>query len=444
MLIQCPSCGTQAKIPDSKEGAKVRCPACQHVFVARPIGAPRARASSDPTKYFIYGGAALVALVVAVIATRGSEETQYAPEVAAAEEPEPEPVVDALGWDGPIVSLSRQLHAAAYSRNETKLLSKLDEEAAYARFLETAEVAEGEEPPVAWSALSEGERVKWTDDYIDGLLADGADGAVLGWEPFDGSVQSLADGEALVHLRVTARDASLGLDDRWTAWTLRNLDGESGSEDRWRWVHVERFLTPEELAALRRGTRKKTERKTLSDGSVVYESDIRAIPFDEGVPAEEQERLNSLVDRFVADLDAPPRERTAISRELVDAGKVAIAPLLTKIASITEAMPDDMTQSPDDLNRIFFLHNTLREITGVETTFDVSVEMGATKERILSGVKQWYGWYDRKYRKFEGREIDANPLADDPDFQPQTPEEERRYRRDLEEQLKAERAKQDG
>ena len=39
MLIQCTSCGTQAKIPQSKEGAKVKCLNCGHVYVARPVGA---------------------------------------------------------------------------------------------------------------------------------------------------------------------------------------------------------------------------------------------------------------------------------------------------------------------------------------------------------------------------------------------------------------------
>ena len=86
----------------------------------------------------------------------------------------------------------------------------------------------------------------------------------------------------------------------------------------------------------------------------------------------------------------------------------------------------------------------LREITGMETTFDVSVEMGATPERIRSGVKQWFGWYDRKYRRFKGLEETGDPLADDPDFQPRTPEEIRQYNKALKEQLEAEKRRNKG
>ena len=59
MLIQCTSCGAQAKLPDSKEGAKVRCPSCGHVYAARPKGAGRSSRKDDPTKYVIIGGAIL-------------------------------------------------------------------------------------------------------------------------------------------------------------------------------------------------------------------------------------------------------------------------------------------------------------------------------------------------------------------------------------------------
>ncbi|MFT5154301.1 MAG: putative Zn finger-like uncharacterized protein, partial [Planctomycetota bacterium] len=38
MIIQCPACSTQAKLPESKEGAKVRCSDCGRVYVARPLG----------------------------------------------------------------------------------------------------------------------------------------------------------------------------------------------------------------------------------------------------------------------------------------------------------------------------------------------------------------------------------------------------------------------
>ena len=30
-------------------------------------------------------------------------------------------------------------------------------------------------------------------------------------------------------------------------------------------------------------------------------------------------------------------------------------------------------------------------------TFEANVALGATRERIESGVKQWFAWYDKKY-----------------------------------------------
>ena len=119
------------------------------------------------------------------------------------------------------------------------------------------------------------------------------------WKPYDGSVVSLEAGVAIVHLRVQASDMSLKLDDRWTRWILKNLDGESGGDDRWRWIRAERYISPEELAAMRRRGRRKAEKKTLSDGSVVYESELRTIPFDVEMPAEEQQRLTALIATFV-------------------------------------------------------------------------------------------------------------------------------------------------
>lgn len=466
MLIQCTSCGATAKIPDSKEGAKVRCPSCGHVYVARPKSAAgRSSRKEDPTKYFIIGGALLAAIVIAMIATSGGDEPSYATPKPEPKKKDEGPYVDPMGWEGPVVRIARDMHNAAFAGNDSKVRSKMDGEGAYAiegekiaalaaeaaAALEIGDAAENAEGApaettdrAAWSTLDEIEKVQFTDARVAAALTMGAEGAVHGWKPYDGSVVSMEAGMAVVHLQVQARDASAGLDDRWTRWTLKNLDGEGGPDDRWRWVDVDRYITPEELAKMNRKTRKKAEKKTLSDGSVVYESEIRAIAFPADVPADEQARLSKLADDLVADLDAPPRVRNKIATELVDTGKNAIPAVLTTMARISGELSDDMSQNEDALNRIFFLHNVMRDITGIETTFDVSVEMGATKERINSGIKQWYGWYDRKFKRFEGLEAAGDPLADDPDFQPKTPEEIRRYNKALKEQLEEERRRKNG
>ena len=45
MFIECPSCHARAQLPDSKEGAKVRCSECSSVYEALPGGAGPRRAS---------------------------------------------------------------------------------------------------------------------------------------------------------------------------------------------------------------------------------------------------------------------------------------------------------------------------------------------------------------------------------------------------------------
>lgn len=448
MLITCTSCGTQAKIPSSKEGAKVKCPSCGHIYVARTRGAKGA--SQDPTKMYIIGGAVVAMILLVIVASNTSDDPPYVPPVEEEKPKETEVYVDPMSWDGPLVGLARQLQEAASAANEARLLTRLDARSALEY---TPPIAEGEEPAAAeaeaeaaptWESLDELGRIQWASDYVAAVMTPGPEGAVAAWKPYDGSVVSLEDGIAVVHLRVQARDMSLKLDDRWTRWVLKNLDGESGADDRWRWIRAERYLSPEELAAMGRRGRRKAEKKTLSDGSVVYESELRTIPYDLGMPAEEQQRLTALIDRFVEDVDAPPRETRVLREQVIEAGKPIVPGLLTKMASIVDQMPSRPDQDEDDRIRLNFLHEALRDITGHETTFVVSEAMGGTPERIKSGLKQWFAWYDRKYKRFEGLEEAGDPLMDDPDFAPKTKEEMREYNRALREQMEEERSRKNG
>lgn len=460
MLIQCPSCDTQAQIPDSKEGAKVRCASCGKIYVARDrSGRGRGPKKEDPTKYFLIGGVVLAAIAIAVMSSSG-EETDYSEKTAEVEEPKKDttPYVDPMGWDGPTVSLARSMHKAAYTGDESRLKSKLDPASAYefaghpdataedepaaASENETPEgEAVAEAPAQLWADVGEVERVQWTSAYMDEVLTAGVDGVVTAWKPFDGKVVSLEGGIAIVHVRVAARDASLGVDDRWTRWTFKNLDGEGGTDDRWRWIAVDRYISPEEAAKGRRKGKVRAEKKTLTDGSVVYESKIRAIPFPADMDGAEQTRLTELVASLVEDIDARPSVRSKFSAQLTEAGKPAIPALLTKMAELSETLTTDSRANEDSMVRINWINNVLRDITGNETTFVVDVSMGGTKERIDSGLKQWYGWYDRKFKRFDGLEVSGDPLMDDPNFVPRTPEERRKYQKNLEEQLRLEREK---
>ena len=450
MLIKCTSCGTQAKIPSSKEGAKVRCPSCDHVYVARVRGAKGS--SQDQSKMMIVGGAIVALAILVAIGTSGGDEPPPPPPVEEApKETNDTPYVDPMSWDGPLVGLARELQQAAATANEARLSTRLDAESAYSyeppagEDEEPSEAAdEAPEPRTPWAQLDQLARIQWASDYVSAMMTPGPEGAVVGWKPYDGSVVSLEDGIAVVDLRVQPRDLTLGLDDRWTRWTLKNLDGESGANDRWRWIRVERHISPAERAAMRNRGRRKAEKKTLSDGSVVYESTIRAIAFDVDTPLEEQQRLTGLVNRLVEDADAPPRVRTKVREELIAAGKAAVPALLTRMAAIVEAMPSRPDEDEDDRVRLNWIHETLRDITGYETTFDVAEAMGGTRERMESGLKQWFAWYDRKYKRFKGLEAAVDPLLDDPDFMPRTAEEQREYNKALREQLEEERRRKDG
>lgn len=471
MIIKCTSCGSQAKIPDSKEGAKVRCPSCDHVYVARPAGARGAKRGEDHTSKFIMGGGIAVgAAIIAILASRGGSDPVVEPEVEEVVKKEVPVYVDPLSWEGPAATFARGLHQAAYSANEAKLMTTLDLEGAYG-YVPIPDVAgETLAPPPkgieiggsesdaapsedgtegdadedvqeeverpAWAALDEVGRLSFQDGQIQAVTADlDEEGAVRDWDPFDGNVVFSEGLIAVVRLKVVCRDTDEGLPDRWTQWTLKNPGGIDGAADQWKWINVDRWVTPEEAALSRRGRRVKAEKKILSDGSKVYESKIRAIPFDVDVAPERAAELTKLVDDLVADIDAPPRIRNVITEDLTFAGRAAIAPLLTKMASIVETMSTNSDENLEDRIRLNFIHQILTDITSYRTTFAVATEMGETQERIESGIKQWYGWYDRKYKRFEVEEKDevVDPFLNDPHFKPQTPEEVRQYQKALKE-----------
>ena len=89
--------------------------------------------------------------------------------------------------------------------------------------------------------------------------------------------------------------------------------------------------------------------------------------------------------------------RTEADRALQAIGKPAIPALLTQLATIPLVTEEQAMQ----LNLI---HLALTDLTGYVTTFRVHELLGATRERQESGLKQWFGWYDRKFKRFEVRE----------------------------------------
>jgi predicted Zn finger-like uncharacterized protein len=454
MLIQCTSCGAQAKIPDSKEGAKVRCPSCEHVYVARRPGATAA-SKSDPTKYFVLGGALIVGAILVTIFSGGSDKQP--PVLEPTPKLPPKVVVDELGWDSPAVRLVRDLHVAAVVQNRAKLLEAIDGAAAYADWRErelaanaaaiaevteaNAKVGEGVEPePVpepsvipSWQELSLPDQNIFVAGLIDGIVLKDDENHLSAWQPFSGSVIELLDDSAIVRVQVSRLQGDQG-ETRTVEWRLVDRRSPGAPEASWRAAGWNRYFTPEELASARRKKHKKTIKRTLSDGSFVVEGEIRQIPYEPDVPQAERDRIDALIKQRM-DLDARPRVRTEAGAALVAAGKPAIAPLLSAIAN---AMPvieaaiaagDDVARE-NEMIRLGQVHLTLTEMTGYNTTFKIDERLGTTKERIESGLKQWFGWYDSKYKKFTGLPAPTDdPLFDDPDWQPRTEKERIEFER---------------
>ncbi len=399
MLIECPSCHTRAKLPDSKEGAKVRCPQCSFVYVARAGGSgaarPRTRSSSTP---IAVGTGIVVLLLVLVFLMKGDPEPPPPP---VAEAPKVEPPAaprDSTGWNSEPVQLVRRIHDDAFGRKEFELGRNIDLARAWAVQQARAAAAEGAAPELpadrapdagAFEDLPAPERTVFQLDLLAALQADGDDNLIGAWRPFEGAVIAENDHHATVRVQVAPRDEQAGVALRWVEWRLLRDGG------RWKAYSWERWISPEEQRAERAARAPRAQRRELTDGSVVYEAEPRPIPYEAHVTPEERQRIDGLIARLT-DLDR--RDQVHVRRELTEIGKDAIAPLLTRLyQEIERGLNTD-----EDAARVALVIGALTDITEFVTTWKPHEALGATKERQESGLRQWFSWYDRKYRRFEG------------------------------------------
>ena len=111
---------------------------------------------------------------------------------------------DLTSWDGTL-KIVRQLHGGR-RRNQGRLLAGLDARGAY-EFLPqspklptppTPAAAEGEQAKAAgetirpaWLALTEIERVKFSNSMVERATGRSVDDAVALWQPYDGRVEDL-------------------------------------------------------------------------------------------------------------------------------------------------------------------------------------------------------------------------------------------------------------
>jgi hypothetical protein len=232
----------------------------------------------------------------------------------------------------------------------------------------------------------------------------------------------MEDDPAIARLQISRLTGDQG-ETRSVEWRFIDRRTPGAPDPSWRAAGWNRYLSPEELAAARRKKHKKTVKRTLDDGSFVIEGEIRVIPYEPEVPQAERERIDKLIADLV-DSGSRPKVITASRAGLVAAGKPAIAPLLTYIAN---SVPID---SEEEAIKLGLIHGVLTDMTGYITTYKPSITLGATEERMDSGLKQWFGWYDRKYKKFTGQAAQGDdPLFDDPDWQPRTERERREFER---------------
>ncbi len=384
MIITCPACKAQAKLPDSKEGAKVRCGECGRVYKALGAGrGTKGPAKTDPTRYFIIGGAVLL-LVILFVITKNTKDKPAPTVEATKEEVKPKEKLPE-DWDAPSVQMAVGLHGLAADQNKPLLRSKLHGQAILDLQLEEGEASKDIKllaPEEQQSVLDSA-----ADDILTGEL-------VADWVPYDGWVVPFEewtldmpkDG-VVVRLAVAPKDEDSSVMNRHVEW---HLIKRGSSYKAFRWM---RWMSPEEIAAASKKKRaRKYEQTTLSDGSIVIEGKIRVIPYMDETPQE----LRDDVDATVKELMDPNSKAFPLIRKLEEIGKPAIPGLLTALATT----PMDSSENVEGLNLV---NRTLERITGHRTTFKPSELLGATAEKQESGLKQWFGWYDRRFKRFTKR-----------------------------------------
>ncbi len=431
MIIQCPQCKTQARLPESQEGAKVRCSECERVYVATPFGAARSSSKSNPLPIYLTVGGGLIALVIILVVMNKKPDVVTPVRAEPAKEAVAEEPTDYTGWNSAPVKAVRDLHRAALAYDESKLRGGIDGKRTWQRVqanladLAQEEPVEGAEPIVAdaraWSELAQDEQAAFMSDTMESLMRGDAKDLVADWKPYDGKVVEENDIETVVEVSVVPAEDGGSTESRTVLWKLVKIG------ERWKAYSWERFYTQAELAEIARNKAKRTKKTTLSDGSVVFEGEPGPVEHFEETPMELRAELDGLYATLI-DLELPGPKNAAAKRALVAIGRPALPVLLTGLYLI----PLDTEDHAIQLNLI---NQTLEEITGHYTTFkpmvDVGSGVGTSEERRQSGIKQWFGWYNRKGKKFV--ENMSEDLIDT-EFKPRNAAEQRDYERALREQ----------
>lgn len=380
MLIQCTFCKTSAKLPDSKEGAKVKCGSCGKVYVARELGAKGSKKLGATP--FIFGGAAAVGLVFVLIAMNSGTDKPPPPPPAKSDKTPP-PVIDRTGYDSAFCKLVRDIYDSAYVGNAGRLQGQIF----LARLAEERRTRPGNESQPAFAELSALQRDDLLNATVDGLIRGQDDLAMSKWRPYDGKVLAEGDTEAEVRIEVAGRAGDLQTENRTFDWKLA-LD----KDGKWKAYAWTRYLSPEEKRAARFSANKEIT-KVAVEGGVMYQADPRPLPHLDSTPPAQRTLIDGLVEKLL-DNNLRAKERTKVVNELKELGKPALPILLTKMYEIQ--IVDDRS-----LGQVTSLHNMLKDITGRDPGFSpLGVGPDSEKKRDMA-IRSWFAWYLRAGERFE-------------------------------------------
>ena len=412
MLIECTFCKAKARLPESQEGAKVRCGACGKVYVARP-GGPGKRGSTSSNAglrmALLLGGAlAVLVLVFMIMNNQGPPKDTGAP-VAAKEQPPEKSIEEISGWSSPPVLAVRDIYSAVEVRNAARLAGRLHAPGILAQAVAREPDAKHPDPATATRLEADG----WLGEYAQKLLDDASQDGLAAWKPHDGNVLEERGNNARVRVQVDPRDPSGAMDPRVYDFKLVR-EGE-----RWKATGWERFITEEEKKAVVVARNKEIQKVTLADGSVLYVAEPRPLPHLDDTPPELRAQIDSAMQRML-DFNLPPRENNKARAEMIAFGRPAIPILLTGLYETR--ITDDVSAS-----MVNMIDVALKDITGETMGFSPSTALGVSEERRDAAVKAWFAWWLGRGKNFQQRKESEDALDE---FLKPTPADLRQMERD--------------
>jgi hypothetical protein len=396
MLLKCPRCRTPHEISEELEGAQFECSRCGSLFRSRRVGSP---GGGKDLAAGLVGIASLVFLLLVLvlfamrIVRSGREAPPGSPPPARAA-----PAAPAPGSAGPDRELVKAT-AAFVANVDAFNREALDRSIAFPRWYEEEGKREGKERP-AYLSLAEGERAAWREALLKSLLSGKRRSELAGSDATGGAVESLGPSDARVRLDLLPR---AGGEPRVEVFHLAAEEGGA-----WKVFAFEALVRePEKPPRLEGKKGKEPDPVRLTDGSIALEGTVEPKGHLRDTPPELQRRIDTLV-AVLAD-PTKTKEVARARRDLVQIGRPAIPRLLNALATI----PLGTEENDVVLNLV---SETLTDITGYTTSFaPIAGEgsmMATSEERRRSGLRQWFGWWDRNAATFTTRPED--PDAQDP------------------------------